>query len=163
MHQRSLLQCWRSLPFIIQLSPLCPPKLALPFLFCDFRFLSSLCILVSVIYCILCSTSDTLFIMGEAANYYNPDYYNNWKLKQKRRGPPRANFLAAANFIRNLFDGKKFNWAAMGGLAMLCLGSRREMPDMHIVYDDSDFQRIKAKLESDPRYLTFFPSACISG
>ncbi|KAH7130386.1 hypothetical protein B0J11DRAFT_401866, partial [Dendryphion nanum] len=89
--------------------------------------------------------------MGETPSYYSVDYYNNWKSKQRRRGPPRANFLAAATFIRNLLDGKKINWAAMGGLAMLCLGSRRDMPDMHIVYEDREFERIKTKLEADPR------------
>lgn len=92
--------------------------------------------------------------MGDNVKYYSVEDYVNWKRKQGKdlRSPPRANFLAAANYIRNLFDGKKFNWAAMGGLAMLCLGSRREMADIHIVYDDRDFQRIQAKLEADSRY-----------
>lgn len=39
----------------------------------------------------------------------------------------------------------------MGGLEMLCLGYRRGMPDLQIAYDDKDFHRIKAKLESDQR------------
>lgn len=39
----------------------------------------------------------------------------------------------------------------MGGLEMLCLGYRREMPDVHIAYDDKDFNRVKAKLEADQR------------
>lgn len=91
--------------------------------------------------------------MGETGKYYNVDDFNNWKRKQGRefKSPPRANFLAAANYIGSLLDGKKCNWAAIGGLAMLCLGSRREMPDLHIVYDDRDFPRIKVKLESDRR------------
>ncbi|PSN62320.1 hypothetical protein BS50DRAFT_502737 [Corynespora cassiicola Philippines] len=67
------------------------------------------------------------------------------------RIPPRANFLAAANYMKNLFDGKKFNWAAMGGLALLCLGARRDMFEIQIVYEDRDFNRIKPKLEADQR------------
>ncbi|KAF2659156.1 hypothetical protein K491DRAFT_702415 [Lophiostoma macrostomum CBS 122681] len=91
--------------------------------------------------------------MGEKWKYYDVEDYKSWKRKQGKeyRSPPRENYLAAAIYIRNLFDGKKFNWAAVGSLAMLCLGSRREMSDIHIVYDDQDYKRIKSKLESDDR------------
>lgn len=91
--------------------------------------------------------------MGEDWKYYDVQEYNSWKRKQGKnfKCPPRANFLAAANHIRTLLDGKKINWAAAGGLAMLCLGSYREMPDIHLVYDDGAFQRIKDKLESNQR------------
>ncbi|KAF2789559.1 hypothetical protein K505DRAFT_420395 [Melanomma pulvis-pyrius CBS 109.77] len=91
--------------------------------------------------------------MGEDWKYYSVEDYNTWKRKQGRnfRSPPRANYLAAANHIKNILDGKKLSWAATCGLAMLCLGSRRDMPDIHIVYDDRDFQRIKTKLEADKR------------
>jgi hypothetical protein len=41
----------------------------------------------------------------------------------------------------------------MGGLEMLCLGYRREMPDLQIAYDDKDFHKIKSKLEHDQRYV----------
>lgn len=94
--------------------------------------------------------------MGETWKYYDVEDFNNWKRKQGKayRIPPRANFLAAANHIKEFFEKRKLNWAAMGGLAMLCLGSRREMPDIHIVYDDRDFQRIKSKLEGDHRYIS---------
>lgn len=93
--------------------------------------------------------------MGDNWKYYDVDGFNKRKREQGNtyRIPPRANFLLAANYIKNFLDGKKFNWAAMGGLAMLCLGSRREMLDIHIVYDDRDFQRIRAKLEGDQRYV----------
>ncbi|KAF2467661.1 uncharacterized protein BDR25DRAFT_327225 [Lindgomyces ingoldianus] len=91
--------------------------------------------------------------MGENFKYYDVEDYNSWKRKQGKnfKRPPRANFLAAATYIRNLLDGKSFNWAAVCGLAMLCLGSRREMHDIHIVYDDRDYQRMKMKLEKDQR------------
>jgi len=41
----------------------------------------------------------------------------------------------------------------MGGLEMLCLGYRRESPDLQIAYDDKDFHKMKSKLESDQRYI----------
>ncbi|KAF2703572.1 hypothetical protein K504DRAFT_173185 [Pleomassaria siparia CBS 279.74] len=91
--------------------------------------------------------------MEEDWKYYNVDEYNTWKRRQGQnfRCPPRENYIVAANHIKDVLDSKKLSWAAMCGLAMLCLGSRRDMPDLHIVYDDRDFQRIKSKLESDKR------------
>ncbi|KAF2180060.1 hypothetical protein K469DRAFT_693527 [Zopfia rhizophila CBS 207.26] len=91
--------------------------------------------------------------MTETWKYYDVDEYKAWKTKQGKdfKSPPRANFLAAATYVKNLLDSKNFNWAAICGLAMLCLGSRREMPDIHIVFDDKDFQRLKRKLEADQR------------
>jgi hypothetical protein len=95
-----------------------------------------------------------LIVMAANGKYFDVEEFNNWKRKHGASNiPPRANFVAAANYIRNFFDARKFNWAAMLGLAMACLGSRREMPDLHIVYDDMDFQRIKMKLEADQRYV----------
>lgn len=91
--------------------------------------------------------------MTGKTGYYNVDDY----LKQKRyRGtensiPPEANFLAAANHVRTLFESEKFTYGVMGGFEMLCLGHRREMPDLQIAYDEVDFQRIRAELEADPR------------
>lgn len=91
-----------------------------------------------------------------SSKYFDVEEFNSWKRKQGSvyRIPPRANFIAAANFMRNFFEDKKMNWAAMLGLAMACLGSRRDMPDIHIVYDDRDFPRIKSKLDSNQRYGT---------
>jgi hypothetical protein len=95
--------------------------------------------------------------MAANSKYFDVDELNKQKRKlgSAYRIPPRANFVAAANFIRYFFDDKKMNWATMLGLAMACLGSRREMPDIHIVYDNRDYQRIKRKLESNQRYDTF--------
>jgi hypothetical protein len=73
------------------------------------------------------------------------------KQEQSFRIPPRANLLAAASHIRALFDAKKFTWSFLGGLEILCLGYRREQPDLHIVYDSKDFERIRKKLEGDRR------------
>ncbi|ORX92170.1 hypothetical protein BCR34DRAFT_460204, partial [Clohesyomyces aquaticus] len=91
--------------------------------------------------------------MGESSIYYDVEAYNSRKRKlgNNFKRPPRANFLAAATYIRNLLDGKSFNWAAMCGLAMLCLGSKREMHDIHLVYEDRDYNRLKTKLEHDQR------------
>ncbi|KAF2268835.1 hypothetical protein CC78DRAFT_354342 [Lojkania enalia] len=91
--------------------------------------------------------------MGENVKYYNVEDFNIWRRKQGRnlKSPPRANFLAAANHVKNLLDGKSINWAAFGGLAILCLGSHREMPDIHIVYDAQDFPKIQKRLELDRR------------
>jgi hypothetical protein len=92
--------------------------------------------------------------MAASSKYFDAEDFNHWKRKQGSayRIPPRANFIAAANFIRNFFDDKKMNWATMLSLAMACLGSRRDMSDIHILYDDRDFQRIKMKLETNQRY-----------
>jgi|TARA_R110002003_G_scaffold12_1_gene803 hypothetical protein len=91
--------------------------------------------------------------MASKMGYYNvEDYLKQRRQQEKIRVPPKANFLAAVNHIRNMFEGKKFTYGVMGGLEMLCLGYRREMPDLQIAYDDRDFHRIKAKLESDQRY-----------
>lgn len=90
--------------------------------------------------------------MAKSAKYYNPDDFNEYKRKQGKCVPPVANVLAAAEHIKTLFDAKKFTWAFMGGLAMLCLGYKREMPDLHIAYEDRDFERLKAKLATDQRY-----------
>ena len=91
--------------------------------------------------------------MGGSGQYYDAADFSSWKRKQGSayKIPPRANFLAAVTHIRHLLDGKKIHWAAMGGLAMLCLGSRREMVDVHIVYDDREYSRLKLKLEGDSR------------
>jgi hypothetical protein len=91
--------------------------------------------------------------MAENWKHYDVDDYNSWKRKQGKsfRSPPRANYLAAANYVRSFLDGKKLNYAFFGGLALLCLGSRRQMPDIHLVYDGRDFERIKTKLEADRR------------
>jgi hypothetical protein len=51
-----------------------------------------------------------------------------------------------------VFENKKFTYAIMGELAMLCLGHGCEMRDVFIAYDDKDYNRIKKKLESDRRY-----------
>ncbi|KAH7089234.1 hypothetical protein FB567DRAFT_426404, partial [Paraphoma chrysanthemicola] len=84
--------------------------------------------------------------------YYSvEDYLTQRRHQEKIRIPPRANFLAAVNHIRNMFEGKKFAYGVLGGFEMLCLGYRREMPDLQLAYDDRDFHRIKPKLESDPR------------
>ncbi|KAF2645955.1 hypothetical protein P280DRAFT_503972 [Massarina eburnea CBS 473.64] len=91
--------------------------------------------------------------MGEDRKTFDVADFNHWKRKQGSayKSPPRANLLAATNHIRNVLEGKKINWAVVGSLAMLCLGSRRSMPDIHVVYDDREFSRIKLKLESDRR------------
>ena len=92
--------------------------------------------------------------MAATSKYFDVGEFNLGKRKQGSayRLPPRPNYIAAANYIRNFFDDKKMNWATMLSLAMACLGSRREMADIHIVYDDRDFLRIKLKLETNPRY-----------
>ncbi|KAK7187657.1 hypothetical protein PSPO01_06391 [Paraphaeosphaeria sporulosa] len=91
--------------------------------------------------------------MGQDQKYYDVDDYLRWKRSQGKNNKiaPRPNLLAATNWLRKFFDARKTNWAAMGSLAMLCLGARREIPDIHVVYDDKDFQRIRMKLETDPR------------
>ncbi|KAJ4990284.1 hypothetical protein SVAN01_04166 [Stagonosporopsis vannaccii] len=89
--------------------------------------------------------------MAKSATYYNVDDFNNYKRTQGKCVPPRTNVLAAASHIQTLFDAKKFTYGFMGGLPMLCLGYKREMPDLHIAYNDKDFERLQVKLESDRR------------
>ncbi|KAL5113317.1 hypothetical protein ACEQ8H_008812 [Pleosporales sp. CAS-2024a] len=85
-------------------------------------------------------------------------YYNMESvLRQKRlqgneiKAPPMENILAAAEYVRKLFDGKRFNHAFMGRFAMLCLGHKRHVFDLQVTYDDKDFYKIKSKLNSDHR------------
>ena len=103
--------------------------------------------------------------MADKLKYYNVEEYNKQKRQPGKdiRVSPRANFLAAANHIRDLFESKKFTYGFVGGLEMLCLGYRREMPDLHIAYDDRDFNRIKVKLEADKRYASSSLSPFKSG
>jgi hypothetical protein len=100
--------------------------------------------------------------MSEDRKYYDVDDYLKWKRSQGKNNKvaPRQNLLAAASWLRKFFDARKTNWAATGSLAMLCLGARREIPDIHIVYDDKDFQRIRMKLQTDPRYGLQRPTLC---
>ncbi|KAG9194485.1 hypothetical protein G6011_04520 [Alternaria panax] len=67
------------------------------------------------------------------------------------KSPPQANVLAAASHVRRLFENKKFTYAIMGELAMLCLGHRCKVHSVFIAYDDKDYNRIKKKLEADRR------------
>jgi hypothetical protein len=89
----------------------------------------------------------------------NMGYHNVEPVNKQQRGqgrvsriPPQTNVVAAASYIRQLFERKNFSYGIMGGLEMICLGHRREIPDVQIAYDDKDFSRIKAKLEKDHRY-----------
>ena len=92
--------------------------------------------------------------MATKMRYFNVDEYNRHKRQQGFRVPPEANFLAAASHMRDIFEAKKLAYGFMGGFAMLCLGNRRAMPDLHIAYDDRDFAKIKSKLEADQRYAS---------
>ncbi|KAF3003550.1 hypothetical protein E8E13_005969 [Curvularia kusanoi] len=89
--------------------------------------------------------------MGKPAAYYNSDDFNKYKKTQGKCIPPRSNVLAAACHIQALFDTKRFTYGFLGGLPMLCMGYKREMPDLHVAYDDRDFDRLTAKLGSDRR------------
>jgi len=78
--------------------------------------------------------------------------FNEYKRKHGNCLPPRANVLTAACHIQEFFDAKKITYGFTGGLPMLCLGYKREMPDLHIAYDAKDFERLKSKLENNRRY-----------
>jgi hypothetical protein len=92
---------------------------------------------------------------GGFNKYYDLEDFNSWKRAQglKFRVPPRPNFLCAAGHITSFLDGHNFTWAALGGLAIFCLGSHRNMFDIHIIYDHREFRRMKEKLELDKRYF----------
>lgn len=70
----------------------------------------------------------------------------------KDRMPRRVNVVAAASYVRKIFESKRLAYSIMGGFQMSCLGNGREVSDVQIAYDDRDFDRIKKKLEADPRY-----------
>ena len=90
--------------------------------------------------------------MAGSWKYYDEKAYTAKRREQKeRRCPPSANFLAAVSYIKSLLDGKNITWAALGGLAMLCLGSRRAMPDVHIVVDGGAMEKLRVYLEKDTR------------
>lgn len=74
---------------------------------------------------------------------------------QPRRGdkmPPQANILAAASYVRQVFESKKLAYSILGGFQMFCLGNGREVSDLHFAYEDKDFNRIRKKIESERRY-----------
>lgn len=91
--------------------------------------------------------------MTDKKKYFNVDEFHSWKKSNGKNSlvPPHANFLAAVNYIRDLFEKNKFAWGVMGGMEMLCLGYRREMPDFHIAYDYRDFANMKARLMAERR------------
>ncbi|KAF3039522.1 hypothetical protein E8E12_005683 [Didymella heteroderae] len=89
--------------------------------------------------------------MAKSSGYYNVDDFNEYKRKQEKCLPPRINVLAAACHIQEFLDAKKFTYGFMGGLPVLCLGYKRELSDLHIVYDEKDFERLKSKLENNRR------------
>lgn len=91
--------------------------------------------------------------MAKSCGYYNVTDYNDYKRSHGKCLPPRINILTAACHIQELFDAKKLTYGFMGGLPMLCLGYKREMPDLHIAYDAKDFERLKSKLENNRRYV----------
>jgi hypothetical protein len=101
-----------------------------------------------------CNLDHTGRNMATKNGYHNVGPVNKQQRGQGRvsRIPPQTNVVAAASYIRQLFERKNFSYGLMGGLEMLCLGHRREIPDVHIAYDDKDFSRIRAKLEKDHRY-----------
>ncbi|KAF1830984.1 hypothetical protein BDW02DRAFT_601183 [Decorospora gaudefroyi] len=85
--------------------------------------------------------------------FHNVGEVSLQKRQEKKRAgvPPQANLIAAASYVRQFFESKRFTYAIMGGFEMLCIGHCREMSDLHIAYDDKDFSRIKAKLAKDKR------------
>ncbi|CAE7199771.1 hypothetical protein P3342_010313 [Pyrenophora teres f. teres] len=71
--------------------------------------------------------------------------------QQETKMLPLANTIAAATRIRQLFESKKLSYGILGGLEMLCLGHQRELPGLHIAYEDKDLDRIRTKLQADRR------------
>lgn len=91
--------------------------------------------------------------MSRVMGHHNVDESTQDKRHGSARiAPPEANLLAAANYVRNLFEGKKLAHGFMGEFEMVCLGHRRNIPNLQIAYDIQDFHRVKSKLEGDRRY-----------
>lgn len=92
-------------------------------------------------------------MVGCANKYYDPEDFNSWKRSHglKFRVPPRYNFIVAADHIARFLNGHNITWAALGGLAMLYLGARRNMFDIHIIYHQREFCTLKEKLLLDRR------------
>ncbi|KAL1652945.1 hypothetical protein SLS61_004566 [Didymella pomorum] len=89
--------------------------------------------------------------MAKSAAYYNVADFNEYKRKHGKCLPPLVNVLTAACHFQEFLDAKKITYGFIGGLPMLCLGYKREMPDLHIAYDAKDFERLKSKLENNHR------------
>ncbi|KAF2205484.1 hypothetical protein GQ43DRAFT_362318 [Delitschia confertaspora ATCC 74209] len=77
------------------------------------------------------------------------DYESNKRGQAGHNIPPRANLLAAMNYMKTVLAKERIDWAAMGGITMLALGSSRAVKDIHIVYDVASFAQIKFYLEKD--------------
>jgi len=98
---------------------------------------------------LLIRTRNTTVNMG----YHDVAGHERRKPRQKNemQAPYQSNMLAAASHVRRLFESKKFTYAVMGELALLCLGHRCEVRNIFIAYEDKDCNRIKKKLEGDRR------------
>lgn len=70
-----------------------------------------------------------------ASKYSVVDYDSEEERRKDPQGPPLVNLFAAASYLKRLFSANEVRWAAMGGFAMICRGSRRTTRDVDVVTD----------------------------
>ena len=87
-----------------------------------------------------------------ASHYDLTDYDAEDERANDPVGPALANLFAAADFIAALCAAANVPWAAMGGFAMLCLGSRRATIDIDVVVETS-MRGVWAMVERQERYV----------
>jgi len=85
-----------------------------------------------------------------ASKYSLIDYDSEEERKKSPEGPPMANLFAAANYLDRLFSANGIRWAAMGGFAMICRGSRRMTNDVDVA-TDATMRTLWSVIEPQPR------------
>lgn len=85
-----------------------------------------------------------------ASRYSLVDYDSEEEREKDPQGPPLANLFAAASYLSRLFAANGIQWAAMGGFAMICRGSRRTTRDVDVV-TDTNMRNLWAIIEPQPR------------
>ncbi|OAL44276.1 hypothetical protein IQ07DRAFT_636334 [Pyrenochaeta sp. DS3sAY3a] len=87
-----------------------------------------------------------------ASKYSVFDHDPEEERKKDPQGPPLGNLFAAARYLNLLFSANGVRWAAMGGFAMICRGSRRTTRDVDIVTDTIP-KTLWTIIEAQPRLI----------
>jgi len=85
-----------------------------------------------------------------ASKYSLIDYDSEEERKNDPNGPPTIHLFAAATYLKRLFSTNDIPWAAFGGFAMICRGSRRTTRDIDVV-TDATMRKLWGVIEPQPR------------
>jgi hypothetical protein len=119
-----------------------------PHCFALFYKFNSLLLLESFVSSVPHSLQSTARNM--ASKYSLIDHDSEEQRIEDPEGPPPVNLFAAANYLNRLFSTNGIHWAAMGGFAMICRGSRRTTHDIDVV-TDATMRTLWSVIEPQPR------------